>query len=315
VFGRRHVKSRQDLVRAEFGESVDLFRQAAAHAAGGLGATVGPHIGSAKSTAKDKTASAKGVIGPTAGKVTSSASRGWDSTLAAFAPLSEAARVGAERGTKLRAKEMSKNQKVHKEDKNHKNHKDHKGAKNHTSWMAFASTKAEPEPTSHKTLYVLLATGAAVGAAGALAARRRTRTRWAEYEPSSLQSDASTFSGAGATSKSFSEEKSIDTEVDSDRHGTVTKATNWTKEHAKSAAGSLRHKIHEATADRDEADAVKEKAAKGIDKAKDKVNEGASHLADKAEARNNMSGSEKRTGDRLDDEVDDLLRSAKNGHV
>jgi hypothetical protein len=292
---------------------VDLFRQAAAHAAGGLGATVGPHIGSAKSTAKDKTASARGVVGPTAGKVSSAASHGWDSTLAAFAPLAEAARAGSEHGTKLRAKEMSKNNK-NKDHKDHKDHKNHKDSKDHGgSWISFTSTKTEPEPTSHKTLYVLLATGAAVGAAGALAARRRTRTRWAEYEPSSLQSDASTFSGAGATSKSFSDDKMDD---DADRHGTVSKATSWTKEHAKSAADSLRHKIHEATADRDDDGAVtdiKDKAAK----AKDKVNEGASHLADKAEARNNMSGSdkEKRTGDRLDDEVDDLLRSAKNGHV
>jgi hypothetical protein len=315
VFGRRHVKSRQDLVRAEFGESAEHFRQAAAHAAGGLGATVGPHLGSAKSTAKDKTASARGFVKPAAGRVTNTASRGWDSTIAVFAPLTEAAKQGSKRGTKLREQEM--NQKSAK----------NKGG-NQTSWMAFASTK-EAESSGHAGLYVLLATGAAVGAAGALAARRRTRTKWAEYEPSSLHSDASSFAEAGATSKSLTE-KSPTEKSATDKSGVpgaVAKYATWTKEHAKSTAGTLRHKIHDATAEHDDIDgSVTDKVDKAAAKTGEKVNEGASHLADKADARYNAStptggsttntpGSANRTGDRIDDEVDDLIRSSKNGRM
>jgi hypothetical protein len=323
VFGRRHVKSRQDLVRAEFGESAELFRQAAAHAAGGLGATVGPHLGSAKNTAKDKfgsakssakdkTASARGLVKPTAGRVTTVASQGWNSTLAAVAPLTEAAKQGSAHGTKLRAKEL--NQKTHK----------NKGGKENTSWTAFTSAK-ETESTSHTGLYVLLATGAAVGAAGALAARRRTRTKWSEYEPASLHSDASSFADAGATSKDFS--GSSEKSEKSGMPSAVVKCANWTKEHAKSTADTLRHKIHEATADHDDVvDTVTDKAEKAGAKVGEKANEGASHLTGKAEARfnastptggstTNTSGAEKRTGDHIDDEVDDLIRSSKNGRM
>ncbi|HEY1488016.1 MAG TPA: hypothetical protein VGF84_18055 [Micromonosporaceae bacterium] len=283
---------------------MDLFRQAAAHAAGGLGATVGPHLGSAKSTAKDKTASARGMVGPTADRVTSAASHSWDSTLAAFAPLAEAARQGSDHGTKLRAKDLSQ------KNKNNKSIKDTKRAKDQASWMAFTSAKSEPEPTSHTGLYLLLATGAAVGAAGALVARRRTRTHWNEYEPASIQSDASSFADAGATSKSMP-----GADGDADAGGTVSKAANWTKGHAKSAADGLRHKIHEATADRDDTNGKGKNGTTEAAQAKEKVNEGASHLSDKADARMNMSGTDKRTGDRIDDEVDDLLRSAKNGRM
>jgi len=317
VFGRRHVKSRRDLVRAEFGESMDHVRQAAAHAAGGLGATVGPRLGSAKDSAKDKTSSARGVVGPTAGRVSGAASRSWDSTIAAFAPLAEAARDGSARAAKLDAK----NNKGNKGSKERKNSKGKEAA----SSMLITTKTTTKESTSHTGLYAILATGAAVGAAGALVARRRTRAKWAEYEPSSLNSDASSFLDAGATStKSFSD-KTNSEESDVTDHadaGAVTKAANTIKEHCKSAATTLRKKVHEATADPDGATGISDK----IEDAGDKMNEGANHLADKAEAKlnaaktpgggsmTNTSGAAGR-GEHMSDEVDDLIRSAKNGRM
>ncbi len=302
MFGRRHVKTRRDLVRAEFGASMDLLKQAAAHAAGGLGATVGPSIGNVKDSAMNKTDSARGFMKPAAGRVTTAASQGWDSTIAAFSPLADAAKQGSIRAGMLDAKRKPK--------------KDEKAPK----VIAFSSTTTETETPSHTGLYALLATGVAVGAAGALVARRRTRAKWAEYEPGSLRSDASSFMDAGATStKSFGDKTSDRTADLTDDAGAVTKATTWTKGHAKSAVETVRNRIHEATAPPD--DSMDDKADKAVDKASDKVNEGAAHMTDKAEAKYNAtshsggSSTNTRGGARVDDEVDDLIRSAKNGRM
>ena len=94
--------TRQDLARAEFVESMDHFRQAATHAAGGLGASVGPKVGLGMDMARDKMGSARGYVGtarayvvPGTAKMTRAASRGWDSTIAFVMPLADAARVGS----------------------------------------------------------------------------------------------------------------------------------------------------------------------------------------------------------------------------
>ena len=174
---------------------------------------------------------------------------------------------------------------------------------------------------------MLLATGAAVGAAGALVARRRTRAKWAEYEPSSLSADASSFRDAGATSKNLGDKPKsaahdvTDGEIEA---GKIGKATTWTKDHTKSTVDTIRHKIHEATADHDDAGST-------VDRMADKANEGAGHMADKAEAKFNDASSRAgspqsnagakagdsatRAASRVDDEVDDLIRSAKNGRM
>lgn len=85
VFGFGRRKTHRDLVKAELGESFDHFVQAATHAAGGVGATVGPRVRAAREQ-----------VGPTATRVRDTASHGWGSTLAAFAPLAAAATVGAQ---------------------------------------------------------------------------------------------------------------------------------------------------------------------------------------------------------------------------
>src|SRR5215467_4908533 len=95
---RRSVKTRQELVRIEFGESRDHFRQAAHHAAGGIGASVGPRY----SAAKIKAGSARTAVGGTnASKIGSMAQQGWTSTLAVITPLADAARDGSARAAIL----------------------------------------------------------------------------------------------------------------------------------------------------------------------------------------------------------------------
>ncbi|OLB64324.1 MAG: hypothetical protein AUI10_11635 [Actinobacteria bacterium 13_2_20CM_2_72_6] len=137
-------------MRAELNEGLDHLRQAAAHAAGGMGAAVGP-----------KWDSAKGHLPPTIGKARYLAANGIDTTMAAFAPLLEAARTGAETATK-KARKAGKYK---------------------------AGTKESGMSRKRTTMLVgLLAAGAAAGAAGAMVARRRNRAKWDEYERQGIQS-------------------------------------------------------------------------------------------------------------------------------
>ncbi len=306
VFGRRTAKTRRDLVRAEFGESMDHFRRAATHAAGGLGATVGPRVGAAR----DRNWSARGFITPATTRMGAMTSRSWDQTIAALAPLAESARQGSALAAKLEMKNGQSGKR-----KNMKNGKNGNGDKGQgMSRLGFTATSEEIETTSHTGMYALLATGAVLGAAGALVARRRTRAKWAEYEPSSLSADASSFKDAGATSKSLTDPASSG----------VGKAANWTKGQTKSAVDTIRGKIQGKPTN---ADSMSDTA----EMMKDKANDGASHMADKAEAKMNDASSRgggtqssspnagskggKDAAGRSSDEVDDLIRSTKNGRM
>jgi gas vesicle protein len=142
VFGRRQVKTHSQLMRDELSEGFGHLWQAAAHAAGGVGATVGP-----------KWDSAKGHLPHRAGTMRDVAAQGLDSTMAAFAPLMEAARTGAMNATRKAQKAGRK-------------------ARKRESGMARKRT----------AILVGLLTGAAAGAAGAIIARRRNRAKWEEYE-------------------------------------------------------------------------------------------------------------------------------------
>lgn len=262
--------TRQELVRSEFGDSVDHFRQAAVHAAGGIGATVGPMSGKAKV----RITSARGMVGPTAGRFSKTASSSWDSTVAAFAPIVRAARDGAARSNALEGNSMMDTRRV-----------------------------IEIETTdSHATRNVmaLMACGAAVGAASALMARRRNRAKWAEYEPSSLESDASSMLDPNTTATT-----SMSGMGDSSM---MKKATDKTK----SAVGTVRSKIHEATADRTGLDMdmdpmrgttseMSDDSRSTMKRAGEKGNEGAAHFAG-GKPDSNMSS-----------DVDDMMRSSKNG--
>jgi hypothetical protein len=275
VFGRRHAKNRRELVRAEFSQSLDHFRQAAAHAAGGVGASVGPSVGSAKS----KVSNARGLVGPTAGKAKDAAGHGWESTIAAFVPLAEAAKEGAAKAAKLPP---------YKKD------------------APKTKVKAETSSDSNVSgaMFTLLAAGAAIGATGALVARRRNRTRWADYEPESVKTDADLLID--------STKAKLASTADDDHPDVAHKVATWAKEHV----DTLRHKIHEATADHPES--LKSTANDLTGKARDgkeKISDSASHLQDKTEAKLNDASARRSTMSKASDEVDDLLRSTHNGRM
>jgi len=291
-------------VRSAFSDSKDHFRQAATHAAGGLGATVGPNY----DKAKIKMIEAREWV-PTAEKVTTAASNSWDATIAALAPLMLAAKAGAARGAELEAKKM----KI-----------EGNGTKKGRQVVEITTST---ERHMSGTVAALIATGAAVGAAGALAARRRNRVKWSEYEPSQLHSDAKGLldsSSTATTSMSSSAEGMGEP-------GVIKKCADWTKEHAQNAYDSVRHKIHEATApDHDMGESVErmtttagemaDEARGTVRKANEHSNEGASHFGDKTKDKLNEASAQagdtaKGTTGRPGDSVDDLLRSSKNGRM
>src|SRR2546430_17332842 len=84
-------------MRDELSEGFGHLWQAAAHAAGGIGATVGP-----------KWDSTKGHLPARMGTMRDTATHGLDSTLAALAPLMEAAPTGAATATRKAQKARNK---------------------------------------------------------------------------------------------------------------------------------------------------------------------------------------------------------------
>jgi len=246
-------------------------------------------------------------MGPGASKLSSAASQGWDSTRAAFAPLAEAARQGSANATKLPSHHG----------KEHWGRKARgKETRNKVKFKAVA--ESEPGHRIPTGLITFLAAAAVLGATGTLVARRRNRTRWAEYEPASVQADANSL--IDSTKSQMSPVADAQ-----EQPAGAAKFSTWAKDHTKSAVDTMRQKIHEATADgQHKADG--RNGGRMVD-GKDRLTDGdsAGHLVDKAEARMN-DASERRgaspsrdsmanAGDRATDEVDDLLRSAKNGRV
>jgi gas vesicle protein len=153
MFGRRQARTHSQLMREQLNQGVGHLWQAAAHAAGGVGATVGP-----------KWQSAKGHVPPGIGKVRDVTAHGVDTTMAAFLPLLDAARSGAATATR-----------------NGRGG----GVMSRKAQQAGSKAGKRESGMSRKRatmLVSLLAAGAAIGAAGAVLARRRHRAHWEEYE-------------------------------------------------------------------------------------------------------------------------------------
>jgi hypothetical protein len=143
LLGRR--KAHRDLVRAELGEGLGHFRQAATHAADGVSAKVGPRV-----------KVAQGYVGPAAVR----ARKGWESTMVTIAPMAMAALASA-RAFVRKATAAQAEPKSTKERRRKKSARGGRGPR----------------------LAGLLAAGTAVGAATAYALRRRSQPRWDEYDP------------------------------------------------------------------------------------------------------------------------------------
>lgn len=166
---------RRELVRAELGEGLDHFMQAATHAAGGVGATVGPRLHAAREA-----------VAPTADRMRDSASQGVTWTMATLAPIAVAAADGARQAGRATRKAKAQNMKTAKR----------------TGLKAMAASKATGRTKAMKAKSMgsrLTATGRkssdrrrwpvvvgvlAVGAAiGTIAVRRRRAAQWEEYDP------------------------------------------------------------------------------------------------------------------------------------
>ncbi|MGW4151955.1 hypothetical protein ACWEDF_02195 [Micromonospora chersina] len=160
VFGIGRRRTQGQLAKAELNQGIGHLRQAAAHAAKGAGATVGPRV-----------QAARGAVVPTAIVVRDRASSGVASTAAALAPLLMAMRnAQAEAAGKAltgrkaaTAKQAAMSKKVK--------------AKN------MKAAKKKQKRSRGMTTGLLLA-GTVAGLAGAMAMRRRREQQeWAEYDP------------------------------------------------------------------------------------------------------------------------------------
>lgn len=173
MFGFGSRKTRGALAKAELGESLDHFRRAAAHAADGVGATVGPRIDAAMET-----------VAPAATKVRNSAARGMASAMAVIIPLAIAATDGARQAGTVARKARSHDMRATRK----KNTR--RGGRR---WPKLAG---------------LLVAGTAVGAVGAMALRRRGQQQWDEYDPGpaleTIRDDASSMMGSALTDPKLS---------------------------------------------------------------------------------------------------------------
>jgi hypothetical protein len=149
---RRRPRSHARLAKEELSEGLDHLMQAATHVAGGVGATMGPRVSAARE-----------YMTPAAGKVRDTASHGWETTVAALAPLAAAAREGAKDGSR-KARKAGRKAKA-------------------TGYRAIGKKEKNMSRKRWPMLAGLLAAGAAVGAVGALVMRRR-KQQWEEYDPS-----------------------------------------------------------------------------------------------------------------------------------
>ncbi len=150
MFGRRQVRSHSRQMRDELSEGFGHLWRAAAHAAGGVGATVGPRWESTRGNVPLRIGRARRV--------------GMDATMAAFLPLMEAARAGAA-GAATKTAQKAGMQKA---------------------GMRLGRKASRRSRQRGRMLVGLLAAGAAVGTAGALLARRRSRAKWQEYESEAI---------------------------------------------------------------------------------------------------------------------------------
>jgi hypothetical protein len=166
VFGIRR-KSRSELFRAELNESFDHFMQAATHAAGGVGATVGPRYGVARD-----------YVTPPATKIKGAAANGWGTTVSTLAPLAAAASDGAKKAGKATSKAKGK---------------------------AVSKMKKEPPKSSRRwpMMAGVAALAAVVGAGAMIARRRRQQQQWDEYDPGRaldpVASESTTTAGGMST--------------------------------------------------------------------------------------------------------------------
>lgn len=199
-------------------------------------------------------------------KLGNMASQGWTTTVAVLSPVADAARQGAAKSAKLvPAKPPTRDGK----------------------------SKSSPDSKTPVGLLSLLAAGAAIGAAGALVARRRNRARWAEYQPGDLHGDATSMGMAGEQ-----------------QPGATAKLAAWAKENTRSAMGTVRGKVRPtgSAGPVPGGDEMNERVAEATGATTKDLRDAVpgDPTEPPATAAGGQSGS-------MADEVDALLRASKNG--
>lgn len=185
VFGFGRRKSHRQLVRVELGEGFGHFRQAATHAADGVGTRVGPRM-----------QAARGFLAPTATRVAETAANGWGSTMTVIAPLAVAALASARQTGTAAGRTGSKSI---------------TGSKKMKMMKAMSKNKRKSMKARRRwtMLTGLLAAGAAVGAVGAVAMRRRHHEQWEAYDPAramdTARNDGQVLTGSGSSGGSPSD--------------------------------------------------------------------------------------------------------------
>lgn len=155
MFGIGRRKTHRELAKSELSESFDHFMQAATHAAGGVGKTVGPRVHIARQ-----------YVTPAAGRIREGAATGWGTTMTALTPLAVAATDGARQAGSMARRTRAKNMK------------------------RLRRSESRMSGSRWPMLAGLLLAGAAVGTVGAIAMRRRQQQQWDEYDPSRPLDDA-----------------------------------------------------------------------------------------------------------------------------
>lgn len=146
MFRRRQMKTHSRMMREELEQSLEHFRMAAAHAAGGTALALHPTVNAAKRSVKPGLRKARGA------------------TVATITPIAVAARSGAERAQ--RKAEVAA-----------------RSARRSALRGKAKLTGKEPRVKRWPMMLSgLLIAGAAIGTVGAIVARRRAnRTQWEEY--------------------------------------------------------------------------------------------------------------------------------------
>ncbi|MDR7323439.1 MULTISPECIES: hypothetical protein [Catenuloplanes] len=212
VFGIGRSKTRSQMVREELEEGLGHLRQAATHAAEGVGATVGPRVHAARE-----------VVTPAASRARTAAAGG----IAAFTPLAMSAAENARQAGKQAGKQTRRMKR--------------KNAKA----LRRAVGREERGMSRNRKLTGLLMIGVAAGVAGSMIMkkrRQREEDQWTTHESSTARSATDAARQMTENAKQMSE----------NAKDKIATAAESAKETVKSAADTAKTAMHAAPGDKDQ---------------------------------------------------------------
>lgn len=212
VFGIGRSKTRSQMVREELEVGLDHLRQAATHAAEGVGATVGPRVHAARE-----------VVTPAASRARTAAAGG----IAAFTPLAMTAAENARQAGKQAGKQTRRMKR--------------KNAKA----LRRAVGREERGMSRNRKLTGLLMIGVAAGVAGSMIMRKRREReeeQWTTHESSTARSATDAARQMTENAKQMSE----------NAKDKITSATESAKETLKNATETAKTAMHSGSTEKDQ---------------------------------------------------------------